>query len=407
MNMKKSFRRYLSLAMASLLLSCSFLQGCTSESEITESPDDSVPAITEEQPSDDTDLPDSEKEPKTDVPVEDEKVEESEKTEEDIPPVESVFFNPLTGLACDEVFVTKRPVAMMINNIKQAIPQLGISKADIMYECIVEGGITRLMCVFSDYENLPVTGSVRSSRDYYIDLAQSHDAIYAHCGGSEDAYSAIAERHIDNIDGVRGSQYEASAYWKDSERVNNMGYEHASMTSGDKIAGAVKALNFRTTLTDGFSHPLNFRKDKLYFAGTEAVSVTISYSGSYSRSFFAYDEESEKYKKGQYGAPHVDAENSEILSFDNIIVLGVSYQNTGDSYNHLVMNFTGSGKGYYISNGKMKNIVWTKSDRQTPYSLYEEDGVTPLLINPGKTYIGLANGLSQVKISATADYTIE
>ncbi len=358
--------------------------------------DKSVPAIKEEIENN-TSQPD---EPTGDLP--------EEPTKEELPPVsEPEYFNPLTGLACDESFVTKRPVAMMINNIKQAIPQLGISKADIIYECIVEGGITRLMCLFSDYENLPVTGSVRSSRDYYIDLAQSHDAIYAHCGGSEEAYSTIANRKINNIDGVRGSSYAANAYWKDNERVHSMGYEHASMTSGEKLSAAIENLGYRTNLTDNFAHPLNFNKEKIPFDGNDAMSVTISYSGSYSRSFFVYDAETGKYKKGQYGAAHIDAENGETLNFDNIIVLGVSYQNTGDYYNHLIMNFTGSGSGYYISGGKAKSIIWKKSDRQSPYSLYEQDGVTPLLINPGKSYIGLANGLSQTRISATADYTIE
>ncbi len=398
--MKNKFKIISSLLAASLLYASILLSGCTEKAEAPEDTD-SVIAGTEDElpPPDDSD--------KTAIPDDGESADD--KTADDEPEEEPVvlFRNPLTGLPCDESFVNKRPVAMMINNIKQAIPQLGISNADIMYECIVEGGITRLMCVFSDYENLPVTGSVRSSRDYYIDIAQSHDAIYAHCGGSEDAYSTIAERHIDNIDGVRGSHTEAVAYWKDQDRVRNMGYEHASMTSGEKLADAISKLGFRTQLKDGLSHPLCFLEKETTFEGEDAKSVTVSFSGSYSRSFFAYDEEAGVYKKGQYGAAHIDANTESAVSFENLIILGVSYKDTGDTYHHLVMTFEGEGKGYYISNGKLKSIVWKKTDRQSPYSLYEADGVTPLLLNPGKSYIGLANGLSQVTHSPTIDYNIE
>ena len=396
--------KFIPSLLAASFLCASILSGCAENTDIPENPD-SVIAGTEDEivppdTAEDTTVPD--KAPTT-LPDE---IQEDKKEIVDEKP-ELLFKNPLTGLPCDESFVNKRPVAMMINNIKQAVPQLGISNADIMYECIVEGGITRLMCVFSDYENLPVTGSVRSSRDYYIDIAQSHDAIYAHCGGSEDAYSTIAARNIDNIDGVRGSYTEASAYWKDQDRVRNMGYEHASMTNGEKLSAAISNLGFRTQLTDGFTHPLSFLDEEITFDGEDAKSVTVSFSGSYSRSFFAYDEENGVYKKGQYGASHTDANTGKAVSFENIILLSVSYKDTGDSYHHLVMTFEGEGKGYYISNGKLKNIVWKKTGRQTPYALYEADGVTPLLLNPGKSYIGLANGLSQVKYSPTTDYTIE
>ncbi|MBE6623399.1 MAG: DUF3048 domain-containing protein [Ruminococcaceae bacterium] len=361
-----------------------------------------------------------EKEPEEDIKtgvIENEEIISGNETEENDPEVipepepepipEPEFFNPLTGLACEKTIETKRPVAMMINNLKQAIPQLGISNADIIYECIVEGGITRLMAIFSEYKNLPTTGSVRSSRDYYIDLAQAHDAIYAHCGGSEEAYSVIANRKIDNIDGVRGSSSEAAAYWKDQDRVRNMGYEHASMTNGEKLSEAISNMKFRTEIKEDFAHPLNFADSEIDFTGDIANSVSISFSGKYSKSFFSYDENTMLYKKGQYDKAHIDAITDETLTFKNILILGVTYRDTNDEYHHLVMNFEGTGKGYYISNGKAKEIVWSKKDRQTPYKLFEADGETPLLLNPGNSYIGFANGLSTVYISDTDDFDLD
>ena len=89
---------------------------------------------------------------------------------------EPEFVNPLTGLAAEKDLSATRPAAIMINNIKVSCPQIGVSQADVMYECLVEGGYTRLMMLAADYESLPEVGSVRSARDYYLDLAADYEA---------------------------------------------------------------------------------------------------------------------------------------------------------------------------------------------------------------------------------------
>lgn len=317
------------------------------------------------------------------------------------------YIDPLTGLACANDYTNSRPVAVMINNIKQAIPQYGISEADILYECTVEGGITRLMAVFPDCSTVPLLGSVRSSRDYYIDLAQAHDALYAHCGGSPDAYSAISSRKIQNIDGVNGSKAASDAYWKDAERVRKMGYEHASMTNGEKLAQAIEALGYRTTPSDGFTQPLQFTEDDVARNGETALSANAAFS-YYAQSFFSYDPKRTCYIKGQYGERHIDAGTGYPLTFKNVLLLSATYTNiAGDEKNRLDLNFTGTGKGYYLTNGEKIDIVWKKSDRQSPYALYEADGSTPLLLNPGKTYIGITNGLSCVTLSDKPDSRLD
>lgn len=313
------------------------------------------------------------------------------------------YIDPLTSLACSQDYSTRRPIAVMINNIRQAIPQHGISDADILYECLVEGGITRLMAIFPDYRALPTLGSIRSSRDYYIDLAQAHDALYAHCGGSDDAYSAISARHIDNIDGVNGSGAAASAYRKDPDRVKNMGYEHASMTDGDSMSGAIDALGYRTELSDSFTQPLRFAESDRALTGNTALSLNVKYS-AYAQSFFSYDATRTNYLKGQYNDRHIDANNGYTLSFKNVVLLSANYSDiAGDEKHRLNLDFTGSGKGYWFSNGTQVEIVWKKPDRQSPYTLYEADGQTPLYLNAGKTYIGIIGSLGNVTVSDTVD----
>lgn len=145
--------------------------------------------------------------------------------------------NRLTGLPLDDTSLhNHRPIAIMINNINVACPQEGISKAEVMYECTVEGGITRMMMLVNDYESLPTVGSVRSCREYYLDFSSNHDAIYAHIGGSEEAYTNIYNRQPDELDGLRGDNF----YFRDPERRANMGMEHSAMANGELLKAAIE-----------------------------------------------------------------------------------------------------------------------------------------------------------------------
>ena len=99
-------------------------------------------------------------------------------------------YNELTGEWSAD-YVSKRPVAVMINNLREALPSSGTKKADIIYECMVEGGITRIMPIFSSYEDIEKLGSVRSARHYYINIANEYDAIYVHYGQSKPAKEVL------------------------------------------------------------------------------------------------------------------------------------------------------------------------------------------------------------------------
>ena len=76
--------------------------------------------------------------------------------------------NPLSGMPTDAETAAQRPVSVMLNNLKQALPQLGQSQADIIYEVVAEGGITRMLGVFQSVEDVGMIGSIRSARSYYI-----------------------------------------------------------------------------------------------------------------------------------------------------------------------------------------------------------------------------------------------
>ena len=146
-------------------------------------------------------------------------------------PSAPLYTNGLTGEAIDEPS-NLRPYAVMINNIKVAQPHCGVSKADIIYEVLVEG-TTRMMAIFSDISDAGALGSMRSIRPYFIEIARCYDAIVVHAGGSEQAYSDIATKGIDNMDGVRGA-YGSSIFYRDPSRMH-AGYEHSLFTTGEKV----------------------------------------------------------------------------------------------------------------------------------------------------------------------------
>ena len=83
--------------------------------------------------------------------------------------------SPFTGVWIDEEIARKRPIAVMTENTRETLPQYGLSSADVIYECPVEGGISRLMCIYQDYEDLDKIGNIRSCRIYYPYFAHEFD----------------------------------------------------------------------------------------------------------------------------------------------------------------------------------------------------------------------------------------
>ena len=101
----------------------------------------------------------------------------------------------------------RRPVAIMLNNIEDAMPMSGVSYADVLYECVVEGSLTRMMGVFENYDGLDKIGSVRSCRNYFVYYALEYDAIYCHYGQSSYALPLLQQDYVDNLSGLAAINY--------------------------------------------------------------------------------------------------------------------------------------------------------------------------------------------------------
>lgn len=317
--------------------------------------------------------------------------------EEGIP--EGMAVNPLTGLYIEEAAAKARPVAIMINNIRQALPQSGISEADVIYETLAEGNITRLLALFQNPTSEKI-GPVRSARHYYLDLAFNHDAIYIHYGGSQQAYDAISTLKADNLNGL--SSLDTLMFWRDPERMKKKGmYEHSVYTSGEKIQLGWEKQKLRKEIDESWQQMLYFAEEEVTPQGTAADQVDLPFTTQITTSF-TYDPENKVYKRFQYNGPHIDENNGEQLTTKNIIVQYATITHIpGDKEGRRDVKLVAQGKGVYITNGFSMPITWKKESHKSPTLYYDESGKL-LEINKGKTWIIIFPDNREIQLSTTA-----
>ena len=275
-----------------------------------------------------------------------------------------------------------RPIAVMINNHKTAQPyQTGLNDAYLVYEIVVEGGITRMMAVFKDQDTATI-GTVRSSRHYFLDYAQENDAIYTHFGWSPQAEEDINNLNIDNINGMVDS-----GFWRDQELLNNgVPSEHTAYNNIENILKVADKRGYETTSTKDTL--LNYSIDEIDLSTMEgaikADNVFIEYS-SYQKNTFKYDSVNKVYNKYSNDTLRKDYVTGEAFKAKNIITYQVNNYSM-DSYGRQEIDNIGSGEGYFISNGYAVPITWEKKSpsSQTVYKFLDGKEIT---VNDGITYI--------------------
>lgn len=273
-----------------------------------------------------------------------------------------------------------RPYAIMINNLGVARPlQSGLQDAMIIYEMIVEGGLTRYMAVFQD-QNTERIGSIRSARHYFLDYALENDAIYVHHGNSPQAAADFKTLNIDRI-----SVDASKTGWRDKSL--NVSTEHTLFTNIAKLNNGVG--NKRKTRNKDFL--LNYSETPVDLSTKEgaikANNIEITYSGSV-KSSYEYDESAQNYKRSVNGKAHTDYVTKKQYTFKNIITYQVSNTslNDGSGKDRQTLDNIGSGEGYYITNGYAVPITWSKSSRSSQTVYKYKDG-TEIDVNDGNTFI--------------------
>lgn len=273
---------------------------------------------------------------------------------------------------------TDRPIAVMIDNHKNAMPQANLSEAEIVYEMIVEYGETRLMAIYKG-DNLEKIGPIRSARHYFVDYALENDAIYVHFGESPQAEDAIDKYFVPDINGINESE---DYFWRTDDRYA----PHNVVTSTKSILEIAKEKGYRTTSNE--ESVLNYVVDEVNLDnGQSAEDITIPYS-QYNTVSYKYDAENKNYIRYSRDVKQVDWDSKEPVTVKNIIIAKVENTtlNDGSGKDRQTIDNIGTLEGYYITNGKVIPITCEK-ESVTSKTVYKDLDGNEIKVNDGNTFI--------------------
>lgn len=280
------------------------------------------------------------------VPMEDQTLNAVDNT-----PIEeekAEFYAPLTGLPTDEQ-IDNRIIGVMINNHSKARPQSGLLEADMVYEVLAEGMITRFVAIYQSQE-ADLIGPVRSIRPYYIDIINGFDAYLVHSGSSQEALATLQNSNLPDIDEIENA---GGAFW----RVDFRKAPHNLYTNTALITSFAEKRGYRT---EGYVPEFIFLEEDEKIEGESAIDISIKYASDYIVGY-QYDEQAGVYKRYINGKPHTDYETGKQLTATNILVARADHQIL-DSEGRRKVDVYGPGDGYLFQNGKVIAVEWKRVD---------------------------------------------
>lgn len=304
-----------------------------------------------------------------------------------------------------------RPLGVMIENHEEARPQSGISYADVVYEAVAEGGITRFLAVFY-CNDAPEVGPVRSARTYFVDFISEYAdyPLYAHVGGANADGPADALGQIDSY-GWTGyndlNQFSIGfpTFWRDYDRLGHtVATEHTMYSTTSKLwdVGASRGL----TNVDKQGKPWDTNFVKYSFKEDAALSQRGSVSSIHIPFWddatyavdWTYDKQNNLYKRSNGGQPHLDLDTKKQLTAKNVVVLYMAESTVDDGYEnniHQIFQDKGAGKATIFMDGKQIAATWKKASRTSRTLLYDTSG-TPISFDRGVIWFEIVSTTTEV-----------
>ncbi|WP_150274784.1 DUF3048 domain-containing protein [Paenibacillus tepidiphilus] len=268
-----------------------------------------------------------------------------------------------------------RPLAVMINNAPAARPQSGVSEADVLYEVLAEGGITRLIGIFQSQTGVVKIGPIRSIRPYLIDLGESFGAVTVHAGGSPAAYAILQSQRKDDLDEIGNA---GAYFWRDKERKapHNLYSNDAKLREGaDKLGYADSAEVPPFTFADPDYVPLEGEPAAAFDVKFLLQSYTVGYT---------YDDVKRTYARSVNGKPHLDLNNGDPVEAANVIVLGTEHK-VLDDVGRLSVDVELGGEAMLFQRGNKIEGRWSRQPGDM-IRFVKADG-TEAQMYPGITHI--------------------
>ena len=367
-------KRILTLVLAGCIL---LLCACSPNVEETQPPETSAPA---------TQVQETEK-------------ETQEETQAATKPIVR-YRNPLTGEPMDEK-MTARPYTVMLNNYEAAMPLHGAAEADILFEALTEGGMTRCMGIYSDLSAVETLGSIRSARRHFVSISAAYDAIFVHYGKSEHPlYGALDYMNQLGWDHMDGTIYDSYFYENDYRHQNGWPSDACHFLVGQRAVEYATDKGFTQVRDEALDFGLKFDDDKV-IVGDSANKLTVWFNqggtpGKWNKyTTLNYDKATKQYLSFQYGKDNIDGNTGKTLAFRNVLVLRAKTSST--DVNLVYVELEGEGTGYYACNGQLVPIKWSRASTYDPFTYTLEDG-TPLTLGVGKSYVAI------VPTNATVTY---
>lgn len=293
--------------------------------------------------------------------------------------VEDLIF-PYTGIATDEL-PKERAVAVMVSNQVKDRPQSGLTQADIVYEMLVEGNITRFMAIY--HSNPPeAVGPVRSAREYFFTLAQAYEAIYVYQGAANFINDMIMDRNIDHLQGLMYDNDGHLFVREDFRKTPHNSYLQFAAVH-DVAAGKGYEVNVE-------HEALEFLKVDEEINGEPANYVKIDYYGGVPIVEFKYDKQTEKYTRYNDQEITIELDTEALIQIDNLFIVEAEHE-VFDDMGRRKIDIESGGTGYLLQKGQVQYVQWENRDGKIiPVKNGE---VLPLV--PGQTWISFVQTIPE------------
>ncbi len=279
-----------------------------------------------------------------------------------------------------QIWETRRPLAIIIENHLDSRPTSGLSSADIVYEAVAEGGITRFMGIF--YCGVAAINEtvapVRSARISYVQVVPEYDALYNHVGGAgncddptvDPRAKALCYIHTNKIKDMDQFGLDFKACHRVTNRLDHeVAFEHTMACYTDELYKVAESRGWTNVDQNSKNTPWdkNFTawkfKDPSTSPGQAATDIKFDFWASmpdYSVEW-RYDSSTNSYKRINGGKQVVDQNTGKQIVAKNVVVQQVLETGPIDEHQHMIYDIIGKGKMLVFQDGKVATGTWFKS----------------------------------------------
>jgi hypothetical protein len=302
-----------------------------------------------------------------------------------------------------EIWEGRRPLAIMVENHEEARPQSGLSRADIIYEAVAEGGITRFLAVyFCGASAADITvGPVRSARTYYLDWASEYGdyPLYAHVGGANvpgptDALGQINQYGWGLYNDLNQFSLTFPVFWRDPDRMGRtVATEHSVYASTDKLWDVAKERGL-TQVDDQGDHwdenyrPWQFKKEADTGDRGDVDQIGVEFWNDYGQYgvTWRYDIQGNVYYRSNGGQAHLDLNDDSQLKAKSVVIQYTQEKGPLNAEKHMLYTTIGSGKALVFQDGQAVRATWSKADRESR-TVFKSSQGEEIEFNPGQIWV--------------------